>query len=281
MTNYCTLDDTQRQLKSQQTATAPLEDVRTAIRVVSSRIDEVMGSFRKPFFAPRLEQRQYRINANRINTGDGVFWLREHILAFTEVLWGTSDITSKVELYTDGNEVRTGLRLTNEGESWYSSESPPVFVKVTGTWGYHPDWANAWDSVDTIQDAAGITASATTVTVVDADGEDLNNLTPRFSPGNLIAIGSEYMDVTKVAANVLTIRRGRNGTTAAAHANGAAISTFQVDDRIRRIASRQSGLFVARRGGWQVETLDGVGAITYPQDLMPELRNALAEFVYA
>jgi hypothetical protein len=281
MTNYCTQDDVTAELKADSSATADLARIRNYIRTVSKRIDELMGSRRRPFFAPYIEQRKFLINGWRIDSWNNVFWLdNSPLLAFTAVLWGTTDRTSVSELYTDRNEINRGLRLTTSTSSWYSSELPPVFVKVTGTWGWHEDWDNAFDAVDTLQ--ANINATVLTLTVADADGADLEGYTPRFSPGNFIQIGTEWMEVTAVntTTNVLTVRRGRNGSTAAAHTSGDDVEVYQVDIRIRRACIRQAAMLYARRGAFQVETVDGVGAVTFPQDQLAELKATLQGFMY-
>jgi hypothetical protein len=281
MTNYTTLARAKTELKAEST----VDDtkVRYAIQEVSKRIDAVMGTPRRPFFAPYLEQRDFYIDPTRVDTGDNTFLLNNHILAFTAVTRQSTNLTSSVELYTRGEEVAQMLRLTNSSLSWYPQDNTAQKkIYVTGTWGYVPDYASAFDSVDTIQDAGGINASVTSITVADADGADLDGFTPRFSPGNLLQIESEWLDVTAVntTTNVLTVRRGVNGSTAAVHANGTAVQTFHVDERVQRIASRQAALLYVRRGAFQVETLDGVGVITYPQDLLTELKNSLTEFMY-
>jgi hypothetical protein len=285
MTNYCTLDDVKKELVAKQAVNTTEEPkVRNYIRTVSSRIDELMGTPRRPFFAPYTEQRKFKVSPRRIDSVDNVFWLDNYpLLSVSNVLRGTSDITSIVEIYTDREEVDRGLRITDNYSSWYdcSGQFPPVFVKVTGEWGWNEDYDNAWDAVDEL--AADMLIDATTLTVVDADGADLEGYTPRFSPGNLIKVGSELMDVLSVdtATNILTVRRARNGTTAAAHTTADEVSIYQVDIRIRRIAIRQSAMLYARRGAFQVETLDGVGVITYPLDMLAELRATLQGFQYA
>lgn len=280
MTSYCTLADARNAINADSTTDD--ETIRRNIRAVSRRIDVVMGSKRRPFFAPYQEQRKFRITPGRINSWDKVFWLNDNALAFTAVLWGSQTITTSVELYSNDDGVASGLRYTNGCATWYSAETPPVFVKVTGTWGWHEDWDNAWDSVDTIQDAAGIDATVTAITVADVDGVDSDGFTPRISAGNLILIGSEYIDVlaTDTDTQILTVRRGVNGTTAAEHALKAEISVYRIDERLRRITARQAASLYARRGAFQVETLDGVGSISYPQDLLAELRATLTEMVY-
>lgn len=280
MTNYTTLARAKNELKADSTTDDA--KLRRNIVQVSQRIDAVLGSPRRPFFAPYNEQRTYRITGDRVDRYENTFLLKDHILAFSAVLKQSTTLTSLVELYSYANEVANMLRLTNSSYDWYPNNSSVAQkIYVTGTWGWHQDYSNAFDSVDTVQDNP-LTAAATSVTVADADGTDLDGFTPRFSPGNLIRIEDELLDVTAVntATNVLTVRRGVNGTTAAAHVQTTAVEVYRVDERIQRITARQAALLYARRGAFQVETLDGVGVITYPQDLLTELKNSLTEFLY-
>jgi hypothetical protein len=282
MTNYCTLDDAKRELKAE----TALDDakLRRFIQQVSARIDSTMNLPKKrPYFAPYIEQRTFPLTTDRISTAFNTFLLRMPILDVTAVVKQTTALTSATELYTLDNEVATMLWLSNSAYDWYPTQSTlKQQLYVTGIWGYHDDYDNAWESVDTVQDVGGINASVTSITVADADGADLDGFTPRFSPGHMLQIGTEWLDVTAVntTTNVLTVRRGVNGSTAAAHTNGAAIATFRVDERIRRVTARQAALLYTRMGAFQVETLDGVGIITYPQDLLTELLNVLTEFSY-
>jgi len=83
-------------------------------------------------------------------------------------------------------------------------------VKVVGTWGYSED-LDATGLTGTVADATTttITASASAASLV--------------YPGDTIKIGSEQLYVTAVVTTSLTVTRGVNGTTAAAH-SGEAIS---------------------------------------------------------
>lgn len=280
MTNYTTLARAKAEIK----ATGTVDDaiVRRNIATVSKRIDAVMGSPRRPFFAPYTEQRDFLITLDRVDSVYNTFLLKDHILSMTAVLKQSTAVTSYAEIYSYGEEVATMLRLTNTSTNWYpTNDTAAPKIYVTGVWGWNLDYSNAFDSVDTVQDNP-LSSSATSITVTDADGADLDGFTPRFSPGNLIRIESELLDVTGVntTTNVLTVRRGVNGTTAAAHVKTTAIEVYRVDERIDRITARQAALLYVRRGAFQVETLDGVGVVTYPQDLLTELRNSLTEFVY-
>jgi hypothetical protein len=140
---------------------------------------------------------------------------------------------------------------------------------VNGVWGYHRAYARAWLAVDTLA-AAIVTTTATTFTVVDVGGADVYGFTPRISAGNLVKIDNEIMEViaTTIATNIVTVRRGVNGTTAAAHIIAAPVSTWQTDDNIRRATARQAGMLYARRGAYEQQTITDVGVITYPADCL-------------
>lgn len=105
-------------------------------------------------------------------------------------------------------------------------------VVLTGIWGYHRNPAAMWlNSNDTVQDIGGINSSVQEITVTDADGLNPNGV-KRFETLQYIKVDDEFMLITAVntATNKLTVKRGVNGTTAAAHSNGDIIYTFVPDD---------------------------------------------------
>lgn len=130
------------------------------------------------------------------------------------------------------------------GQFWAGRRS----VKAVGVLGWHRSYASAWEAVDTVLDATGLTASATSIKVADADGADVQGLTPRFSVGNLLKIESELAEVTAVstAQNTLTVVRGANGSTAAVHAKDAAIATWRPDELAHQAALIQAARFFKR-----------------------------------
>ena len=107
---------------------------------------------------------------------------------------------------------------------------------IDGIWGYHDEWADAWeDSGDVVKDDPQITAVATTLTVDDSDGDDINGFPHRFKAQQVIRIGDEYLWVTAVdrSNDILTVRRGMNGTTAAVHLKDVSIDIFRPMDDVR------------------------------------------------
>lgn len=166
---------------------------------------------------------------------------------------------------------------------WYP-RVPPLgqfidSIVFTGWWGYRTNYGTEGflDSGDAIQDVGGINASVTTITVSNANGADYYFQTPRFSPGNLIRIENELCAIWSIdaTAKILSVRRGQNGTTAAAHAQNTAISVWYPEDDIVRAATRWAALLYARRGAFEKMTVTGVGVVSYPDDCPGEVYATL------
>lgn len=106
---------------------------------------------------------------------------------------------------------------------------PADHLLVSGIWGYHDRWSQAWrGSGDTVQ-ANPLSDSSDTLIVADAAGSDADGESPRFQAGQLIRIEGEYLWVLAVdtETDTLTVQRGANGSTAASHAQGSAIHVYR------------------------------------------------------
>jgi len=146
------------------------------------------------------------------------------------------------------------------------SGTPQQANAITGIWGYHDDWDNAFDAVDVLKEDA--TADATSLTVADADGADLSGITPRLKVQHTIQVGSEHLYVTavNVTTNVLTVRRGVNGTTAVAHSADDSVEVFRPIEDVGRAVKRLAAWLYAQRDTPytpQIET--GAGTTIIPQ----------------
>jgi len=151
---------------------------------------------------------------------------------------------------------------------------------VTGIWGYHEAWADAWqDTGDTVQDSGGISASATTVTVSDVDGTDIWGISPRFEVQQLLQIGSESLFVTgkNETANTLTVRRGVNGTTAATHDADSAIYVYQAMEDIQEaIAEFAHYLWKLKDNAvFDVTATPALGTVTIPKGIPVQVKDAV------
>lgn len=113
-------------------------------------------------------------------------------------------------------------------------------VRVTGWWG-RADSLTPFDA-----SGQGITAdinsAVTSLTVSDADGPGLIGIPPLFSVGQTLRIEDELLAVVAVDnhANTLAVRRGLNGTTAAAYSAPEGVSIWRVPEPVSRACVIQS-----------------------------------------
>lgn len=115
-----------------------------------------------------------------------------------------------------------------DGAAFAYDNQPQDAVSVTALWGYHPQWADAWDaSGDSVQETP-LAAEDATITVADAG---------HFHAGHLLRIGSEYIRVlgSDSTANVLTVARGVQGTTAAEHSSGSTIDVYRPPADVKQL----------------------------------------------
>ena len=121
-------------------------------------------------------------------------------------------------------------------------------IDVVGVWGYHLDSANAWiDTLVTVP-IGGLTDSALSMTLSAVAAADGGGIAPAFQTLQLLKIDSEYLWVTGVSASakVVSVQRGVQGTTAAAHTAGAAIYRFDIDADIKEACLALAAFFVSR-----------------------------------
>lgn len=286
-TYYCSLADARRELRAD--ATVDDDRLLQLLAMVAARIDNEIGI--APWFEPYVEEHEMEIEAWRVDSWRRTLSLDRPLLDFDSVTISGHAPTATIAAYPTRTPYKA-LRISDCCYTWYNvacpdcEDVPPYVAEIVGTWGYRTRYDTAWWHADDITNAGGINAAATTMTVADADGIDKYGLIPRFSPGQLIAVttagATEFMRVTAVNAttNTITMNRAENGTTAAAHNLGDDISIFYPEDDIRRGAARQAALLYARQGAFQVETIEGIGVITYPQDLLTELRNTLRGYMH-
>jgi hypothetical protein len=170
-----------------------------------------------------------------------------------------------------------------EGTRWANdSRSSPV--EIDGIWGYHTAYDDAWwPSGDTVKTL--LSDTATSLEVDDASGPDTWGETPRFSPGQLLQIESaesavEWLEVMAVdtSNNVLTVRRGVNGSTAAEHAATTGIDTWQADPQAMRAIQRWTGLLFVRRGAYETVSFDGMAQVQFPTDVPDEVAKIARTF---
>ena len=135
-----------------------------------------------------------------------------------ELTWASSDyllypLNAEPQQPWGRPYTRILVDLEGGNRSWFPSGGPTV--EVTGKWGYRDV---SEDSGANINEGAPFSASDTTLTVTDGS---------KFSAGDTLSIETEALYVTAISTNDLTVTRGVNGTTAAAHIDATDIYLYR------------------------------------------------------
>lgn len=198
-------------------AAADTADDARLLALLEAASTQLEASTRR-HFSPRLASIAHDIDLR--NAAEII--LREDLQQLSSVTDATGDIAlSRI------TQLRGAVLRLNDGSAFSYEDTPLAAVTVSGIWGYHPDWTNAFlTSGDTVQNSP-LSNTATSLSVNDVTG---GGLRPRFQAGQLLRIGAEYLRVlaTNSGSNTLTVRRGVRGTSAAEHASGTAIDIYQV-----------------------------------------------------
>lgn len=286
---YCTLADVKSELNAESTVDD--QKIMRGIRQLSRRIDRMFRS-NVAVFVPNILTRQIALDSVNINSWDRTLIVRVPGVGYAPLLSVTSVVVGNQTLVVGTNVQAYPTSVTPIGQlqligdraaSWYTyiacntTAWGTQFATIGGVWGYNVDYANAWLEVDALD--AGIDASVTTLTVDDVDGDNPYGEAPRISAGNLIQIDDEWMDViaTDTATNAVTVIRGVNGSTAAPHAMGAAVSVYLVDENIRRIC-RQAANNYAKIGAFDIVRITDFATIQFAPDLLQEIADLLNLF---
>jgi hypothetical protein len=141
------------------------------------------------------------------------------------------------------------------GRSFTFEDTPHGAIEVSGIWGYHDFWGQAWRvSNDALVNAVNDTA--TTFTISDPDGADRDEHRPRFSAGQLVRVGNEYVVIlaTDSTANTLTVSRGANGSSAVAHSAATTLQVFAPAADIVQDCLRWAARFY--REAWRTDAVE-------------------------
>jgi len=243
-------------------------------------------------FEPRYKVKKITPTRYNVNTSLGLLALDEDLLEALSISVGTitpSYGTDIVPNPDDGHSPVRTLRIANPVSgplsSWYAG-IPTAYnfldsITITGFWGMRTDYASLgfFDSGIT---CPALTASQSSMVLSAVTGTDVYGRTPLFSPGNLLRIDAELMEIAAIdtASKTLSVIRGVRNSPAAVHAIGAAIRIWEPEEDIAQIVTRQACLLYARRGAYQAVALPDGTLITYPSDLLAELRATVNRFSY-
>ena len=192
--------------------------------------------------------------------------------------------------YSSNYYPKDNIELTIDGDqtAFSYSGTPQNSQSVDGIWGYHEQYEDAWQSVDTVQDAGGINALVTTITVVDADAFDEQGLKPRFQEQQLLRLGSTdtsemvYITGLNYSTNELTVIRGVNGSTAAIAAQNSVIEVFRPHEEINHALLILSAHAYRRKDTVGKEAdknlFTNAGVLVIPQQIPQEVRDMVMAY---
>jgi hypothetical protein len=247
-------------------------------------ISRFIDEYCRRSFYPILATRYYDGQKSRDD-----LWI-DHAIDITTVSMSDDDGSTYSDLAaTDWIGTRAGyynhpgsynlLRMNENGNYsyWYNGQRA---VKVLGIFAFHNDRGAAWElSGDTVQNDPSISSTETSLTVADVDGANLFGKTPRFQAGQLLKIEDEIVEnvaVNKDGDN-LTIIRGRNGSTAAAHDKDTAIYIYRSPSPVRRSAVIQATIQMQRgfQGFGDARAQPEIGQLFFIKKLDPQAQAML------
>lgn len=274
---YATLTQVRAYLKLDTAETGDDALLTDLIRWSCAYADTRAGTSFKPTIATRyfdvpcndarlLQFDDHLLELSSITNGDGV------AISLSDVMYHPSALYPRY-----GIRIKAQSAYTWQPDGY--GETRQV-IALTGTWGYHDDWSNAFVlSGDAVANVGGISAAATSITVTDADGTASDLQTPRFQAGQLIKIGTEYMDVTAVntGTNALTVVRGVNGSTAATHAASDAISIYRPMGNVIMAVLRLVAWRYRQKDAnvFDTTTIIGTGVKVTPSAVPPDVDDLL------
>jgi hypothetical protein len=158
-------------------------------------------------------------------------------------------------------------------------------VKIVGIWGCTDDRAAMWEDSQDTSENNPLTAAGTSVTVNDADGADAWGMTPRFQVGQMLKLGSEFVELAAInpVAQTMTVVRGRNGSTAAIQAQNTAIYIWRPPADVKQAAIIQAvrGMQRGFQGFADTRATPELGNVMLQMKQMdPEAQMLLQPFVW-
>lgn len=241
---YCTLDALKSELGD--TGTANDARYRRYIANASRAIEDVTGRT----FVPVTATKYFDVP---VRCPDRLFLEYDDLLSITTLTDQTGTITSAdYWLYPLNMTPRHSIVLntTDLGRAFEYDDDPEKAITIAGQWGY------CNDTVST-----GLTLGAA---IINTTGTSITLSSTTCETGWTLLVDSEALFVSAVSGNVATVERGVNGTTAATHLNGAAVSRYvvpaDVEQACLEIAMHSNNTRAA--GGIRQESI-GEYSITY------------------
>lgn len=239
---------------AKETAAIALQDANTQSylkRLIKGVSGLIENDQHRTFIPQRETYKYYRATLSLFRDGNAYrMYTYADLLSISGITWITTALTSsQYRLWNTEGSPNAYIGLDPDAISEFPSDFNEA-VSVDATWGYHRDpdnmFADSGTTVDGVHDD-----SVTTVAVASSANIEVYSY---------IKVGSEYLFVTAIATNDLTVVRGVRGTTAAAMAGGEVVNNYQQTPEVAQAARRLVVLLYHNRGevGAVVPIGDGV-----------------------
>lgn len=191
------------------------------IRAASREMGDVAGERR---LAPRIETRVFDLPP------DGLLFLDEDLLALQTLTNGDGAAISAAEyiLLSANRYPKWGVELKASSSIWWvpsSAGDTAQVISLSGVWGFHRDYADAWQ-LSGAELTADINSTVTTLAVTNGI----------LKAGQLVKFDNEYMYVSAASGTSATVVRGVNGSTPATHVTATSIYVWTPEPEISHTA---------------------------------------------
>lgn len=180
-------------------------------------------------FDERIETRYYSAVPVRYSGDiDGAnLWLDDDLKSVTTIVNGDgTTISTGYTLMPRRPEYSyTHIRLDPYGTVYWTANTldPYESIAITGVWGYGGEWVSLTTLTEELAD------DATTAAIADSNIYEI---------GMMLKIGTEYLLVTTVDSDAITVTRAQNGSTAATHASATAVYYWRAMPSVRQLVLR-------------------------------------------
>lgn len=142
--------------------------------------------------------------------------------------------------------------------------------KITGVYGYHNDYSNAHGLSGA---TVGETYNSSDTTLTVSNGT-------KFQKGQTIRIDSEWLYISDIATNDLSVERAVNGGAAAAHSSGTVIYIYKPMRDVERVTLRYAvWLYKQLESPFSFELQTGAdGRVIIPPQAPPEVHRFVKQY---